>query len=52
MPDVFKERLSSSDLAHLNRVLRKIDMDLFLPQLLEMILLNVKRDGEVISTMR
>ena len=52
MPDVFKERLSSSDLAHLNRVLRKIDMELFLPPLLEMILLNVKKDGENISTMR
>ena len=52
MPDVFKERLSSSDLAHLNRVLRKIDMDLFLPQLLEIILLNVKKHGESISTMR
>ncbi|XP_020630788.1 E3 ubiquitin-protein ligase rnf213-alpha-like [Orbicella faveolata] len=51
MPDIFKGRLSSSDLAHLNRVLRKIDMDLFLPQLLEMILLNVQKDGENISTM-
>ncbi|KAJ7339392.1 hypothetical protein OS493_005787 [Desmophyllum pertusum] len=51
MPDVFMERLGSSDLAHLNRVLRKIDMDLFLPQLLEMILLNVKNDAENISTM-
>ncbi|KAJ7339386.1 hypothetical protein OS493_005781 [Desmophyllum pertusum] len=51
MPDVFMERLGSSDLAHLNRELRKIDMDLFLPQLLEMILLNVKNVAENISTM-
>ena len=52
MPDDFKEKLSSSDQASLNRVLRKIDMDLFLPHLLEIILLNVKKDGEKISTMR
>ena len=52
MRDVFKEKLSSSSLAHLNRVLRRIDMDLFLPTLLEMILLNVKQAGDEIATMR
>ena len=52
MPEVFKEKLGSSDLAHLNRVLRNIDMDLLLPQLLEMILLNVEKNDENISTMR
>ena len=52
LPDVFKEKLSSSEKASLNRVLRKIDMDIFLPQLLQIILLNVKKDGETISTMR
>lgn len=52
MPDIFKEKLSSSDVAHLNRVLRKIDMDVFLPHLLEMILLNVKHAEENIATMR
>ena len=52
MPDIFQEKLSSSDVAHLNRVLRKIDMDVFLPHLLEMILLNVKHAEENIATMR
>ena len=52
MPDVFKEKLSSTDVAHLNRVLRKIDMDLFLPRLLEMILLKVKHAEENVATMR
>ncbi|PFX19443.1 E3 ubiquitin-protein ligase RNF213 [Stylophora pistillata] len=51
LPDVFKEKLSTSEQASLNRVLRKIDMDIFLPQLLQIILLNVKKDGETISTM-
>ena len=50
--DVFKEKLSSSEKTRLNRMLRKIDMDIFLPQLLQIILLNVKKDGETISTMR
>ena len=50
--DVFKEKLSSSEKTRLNRMLRKIDMDIFLPQLLQIILLNVKKDGERISTMR
>ncbi|KAK2553290.1 E3 ubiquitin-protein ligase rnf213-alpha [Acropora cervicornis] len=40
MPEFLKGKLSSSDAAHLNRVLRKIDMELFLPRLLEMILLK------------
>ena len=52
MPEVFKEKLSSSEQASLNRVLRKIDMDIFLPQLLQIILLDVKKYGETISTMR
>ena len=52
MSDIFKEKLSSSDLAQLNRVLRKIDMDVFLPRLLEMILLNVKHAKENIVSMR
>ena len=52
MPDVFKETLRSSDVAHLNRVLRKIDMELFLPRLLEMILLKVKHAKENVATMR
>ncbi|XP_022796392.1 E3 ubiquitin-protein ligase rnf213-alpha-like isoform X2 [Stylophora pistillata] len=51
MPEVFKEKLSSSEQASLNRVLRKIDMDIFLPQLLQIILLDVKKYGETISTM-
>ena len=50
--DVFKEKLSSIEKTRLNRMLRKIDMDIFLPQLLQIILLNVKKDGERISTMR
>ena len=50
--DVFKEKLSSSEKTRLNRMLRKIDMNIFLPQLLQIILLNVKKDGERISTMR
>ena len=52
LPDVFKEKLGSSEKTRLNRMLRKIDMDIFLPQLLQIILLNVKKDGETISTMR
>ena len=52
MSDVFKEKLSSSDVAQLNRILRKIDMDLFLPRLLEMVLLNVKHAKENIVSMR
>ena len=52
LPDVFKEKLRSSEKGSLNSVLRKIDMDIFLPQLLQIILLNVKKDGETISTMR
>ena len=52
LSDVFKEKLGSSEKTRLNRVLRKIDMDIFLPQLLQIILLNVKKDGETISTMR
>ena len=52
MSDIFKEKLSSSDVAQLNRILRKIDMDLFLPQLLEMVLLNVKHAKENIVSMR
>lgn len=52
MSDVFKEKLSSSEVAHLNRALRKIDMDLFLPHLLEMILLNVKHAKENVTSMR
>lgn len=51
MSDIFKEKLSSSDLAQLNRILRKIDMDLFLPRLLEMVLLNVKHAKENIVSM-
>nr|XP_058970756.1 E3 ubiquitin-protein ligase rnf213-alpha-like [Pocillopora verrucosa] len=51
LPDVFKEKLRSSEKGSLNSVLRKIDMDIFLPQLLQIILLNVKKDGETISTM-
>ena len=46
MSDIFKEKLSSSDVAQLNRTLRKIDMDSFLPRLLEMILLKVKHAKE------
>ena len=52
MSDIFKEKLSSSDVAQLNRILRKIDMDLFLPLLLEMVLLNVKHAKENIVSMR
>ena len=53
MPDIFKKKLSSSaDVAELNRILRKIDMDVFLPRLLEMILLNVKHAEENIVSMR
>ena len=52
MSDIFKEKLSSSEVAHLNRTLRKIDMDLFLPHLLEMILLNVKHAKENVTSMR
>ena len=52
MSDIFKEKLSSSDVAQLNRILRKIDMDLFLPRLLEMVLLNVKHVKENIVSMR
>ena len=52
LSDVFKEKLGLSEKARLNRVLRKIDIDVFLPQLLQIILLNVKKDGETISTMR
>ena len=52
MSDVFKVKLSSSAAAHLNRVLRKIDMEHFLPQLLEMILLKVKHADENIADMR
>ena len=52
MSDIFKEKLSSSDVAQLNRILRKIDMDLFLPRLLEMVLLNVKHAKENIVSMR
>ena len=51
LSDVFKEELGSREKANLNRELRKIDMDIFLPQLLQIILLNVKKDGETISTM-
>ncbi|RMX46188.1 hypothetical protein pdam_00007847 [Pocillopora damicornis] len=51
LSDVFKEKLGSGEKANLNRELRKIDMDIFLPQLLQIILLNVKKDGETISTM-
>ena len=52
LSDVFKEKLGLSEKTRLNRVLRKIDMDIFLPQLVQIILLNVKKDGETISTMR
>ena len=52
MPEFLKGKLSSSDAAHLNRVLRKIDMELFLPRLLEMILLKVKHAEENIADMR
>lgn len=52
MSVIFKEKLSSSALAHLNRVLRKIDMDQFMPHLLEMILLKVKHADENVATMR
>ncbi|XP_074628909.1 E3 ubiquitin-protein ligase rnf213-alpha-like isoform X2 [Acropora palmata] len=51
MPGFLKTKLSSSDAAHLNRVLRKIDMEQFLPLLLEMILLNVKHAEENIAEM-
>ena len=37
--------------AHLNRVLRKIDMELFLPLLMEVILLKVKYAKENIADM-
>lgn len=52
MPEFLKAKLSSSDAAHLNRVLWKIDMERFLPVLLEMILLNVKHAEENIAEMR
>ena len=52
MPGFLKTKLSFSDAAHLNRVLRKIDMEHFLPLLLEMILLNVKHAEENIAEMR
>ena len=52
MPEFFKDKLSPSVAGHLNRVLRKIDMDLFLPLLLEMILLKVKHAEENIADMR
>ena len=52
MSDIFKEKLSSSDVAQLNRTLRKIDMDSFLPRLLEMILLKVKHAKESDVSMR
>ncbi|XP_068735057.1 LOW QUALITY PROTEIN: E3 ubiquitin-protein ligase rnf213-alpha-like [Montipora capricornis] len=51
MSDVFKVKLSSSVAGHLNRVLRKIDMEHFLPQLLEMILLKVKHADENVADM-
>jgi len=51
MPGFLKTKLSFSDAAHLNRVLRKIDMEHFLPLLLEMILLNVKHAEENIAEM-
>ena len=52
MPEFLKAKLSSSDAVHLNRVLRMIDMERFLPRLLEMILLNVKHAEENIAEMR
>ncbi|XP_022803330.1 E3 ubiquitin-protein ligase rnf213-alpha-like isoform X2 [Stylophora pistillata] len=51
LSDAFKKKLSTKEQTTLSRVLRKIDMDIFLPQLLQIILLNVKKDGETISTM-
>ena len=52
MPEFFKGRLTSNDASHLNRVLRKIDMERFLPLLLEMILLKVKHAEENTADMR
>lgn len=52
MSDIFKEELSSSQAEHLNRALRTVDMHMFLPQLLEMILLNVQHAEENVATMR
>ena len=52
MPEFVKAKLSCSEVAHLNSVLRKIDMERFLPLLLEMILLNVKHAEENIAEMR
>ena len=53
MSDIFKEKLRSSEVAaQLNDKLRKIDMDSFLPQLLEMILLKVKHAKESDVSMR
>ncbi|XP_067057901.1 E3 ubiquitin-protein ligase rnf213-alpha-like isoform X3 [Acropora muricata] len=51
MPEFLKAKLSTSDAAHLNRVLRKIDMERFLPLLVEMILLNVNHAKENIVEM-
>ncbi|XP_068731195.1 E3 ubiquitin-protein ligase rnf213-alpha-like [Montipora capricornis] len=51
MSDVFKVKLSSIVAGHLNRVLRNIDMEHFLPQLLEMILLKVKHADENVADM-
>ncbi|XP_068759451.1 E3 ubiquitin-protein ligase rnf213-alpha-like isoform X4 [Montipora capricornis] len=51
MPEFLKGKLSPTDAAHLNRVLRKIDIERLLPFLLEMILLNVKHAKENIAEM-
>ena len=52
MSDIFKEKLSSKDVAQLYDTLRKIHMDSFLPRLLEMILLKVKHAKESDVSMR
>ncbi|XP_022801883.1 E3 ubiquitin-protein ligase rnf213-alpha-like [Stylophora pistillata] len=52
LSDAFKKKLTSQEQASLSGVLQEIAMDIFLPQLLQIILLNVPKDGEKIATMR
>lgn len=51
MRDIFKEKLSKSEQSSLNRALRGIDMNIFLPILVEIILLNIPKEDENICTM-
>ena len=51
MPEVFKVKLTANEKGNLSHAMRKINLNVFLPELLELIELKIKHEEENVQDM-